>query len=104
LSLSKITFFERFEANILSGKKTITIRDEAEKDYAPNSVVQVSTYEADRWFCALKIQSVDAIAFSQLSEFHAQQENMTLPELKSVIQEIYPDVERLYVISYELIG
>ncbi|MDE8602203.1 N(4)-acetylcytidine aminohydrolase [Marinomonas sp. RSW2] len=104
MSLSKITFFERFEADILSGKKTITIRDEAEKDYAPNSVVQVSTYENDRWFCALKIQSVDAIAFSQLSEFHAQQENMTLPELKNVIQEIYPDVERLYVISYELIG
>ena len=104
MSLSKITFFERFEADILSGKKTITIRDEAEKDYAPNSVVQVSTYENDRWFCALKIQSVDAIAFSQLSEFHAQQENMTLPELKNVIQEIYPDVEHLYVISYELIG
>ena len=103
LSQSKITFFERFEADILSGKKTITIRDESEKDYAPNSIVEVSTYEDDRWFCELKIQSVEAITFNELSDFHAKQENMTLLELKNVIQEIYPNIERLYVISYELI-
>ena len=98
-----MTFFERFEADILSGKKTITIRDESEKDYSPNSIVQVSTYEHDRWFCALKIKYVEAIAFSKLSDFHAKQENMTLPELKGVIQKIYPNVESLYVISYELV-
>jgi len=103
LSQSHITFFERFEADILSSKKTITIRDESEKDYAPNSTVQVSTYERGRWFCALKIQSVNAINFSELSDFHAKQENMTLSELKNVIQEIYPNIEKLYVISYELL-
>lgn len=103
VNLSKITFFERFEADIISGKKTITIRDESGKDYSPNSIVQVFTYERDRWFCALKIKYVEKIAFIQLSEFHAKQENMTLPELKEVIQEIYPNVENLYVISYELI-
>ena len=58
MSLSTITFFERFEADILSGKKTITIRDASEKDYAVNSIVQVSTYENNRWFCALKIKNV----------------------------------------------
>ena len=103
MSLSKMTFFERFEADILSGKKTITIRDESEKDYSPNSIVQVSTYENARWFCALKIRNVEAIAFTQLSEFHAKQENMTLSSLKGVIQKIYPNVENLYVISYELL-
>jgi len=104
VSLSKITFFERFEADILSGKKTITLRDESEKNYTPNTLVQVSTYEDDRWFCALKIISVEAVAFNELSEFHAQQENMTLPELKAVIQDIYPGIEHLYMISYELQG
>lgn len=103
MSLSKITFFERFEADILSGKKTITIRNEDEKDYASNSIVQVSTFEDDRWFCALKIQSVESILFGDLSERHAEQENMTLPELKQVINEIYPNVEKLYVITYELV-
>ena len=99
-----MTFFERFEADILSAKKTLTIRDEFEKDYAPNSVVQVSTYENNRWFCALKVKSVEAITFKNLSDFHAKQENMTLPELKNVIQKIYPNIKNLYVISYELIN
>lgn len=114
MSQSNITFFERFEADILAGKKTITIRDESEKDFAPNSIVQVSTYEEGRWFCALKIHSVHSICFEELSDFHAEQENMTLAELKSVIQAIYPHIssnvsakplatKNLYVIKYELI-
>ena len=98
-----MTFFERFEADILSGMKTITIRDESEKDYSQNSIVQVSTYEHERWFCALKIKSVEAITLNQLSDFHAKQENMTLCELKDVIQKIYPNVVNLYVISYILV-
>jgi uncharacterized protein YqfB (UPF0267 family) len=104
VSLSKITFFERFEADILHGKKTITIRDESEKYYAINSIVQVSTFENNRWFCTLKIKDVDAIDFNQLSDFHAKQENMTLPELQTVIQKIYPNVKSLYVISYEVVN
>ena len=103
MSFSEMTFFERFETDILSGKKTITIRDESEKDYEINSVVQVSTYETGRWFCALKIVSVTAIQFDDLTEFHAQQENMSLPELKAVIREIYPNVDSLFVIAYCLV-
>lgn len=102
MTLDKITFFERFEADILSGKKTMTIRDQSESGYLPGSVVQVSTYEDDRWFCALKILSVAPIRFQELSEFHAVQENMTLEQLQQVIQEIYPGIEQLYVIRYEL--
>ena len=63
----------------------------------------MSTYESGRWFCALKIKSVKAITFNELSNFHAEQENMSLVELKRVIQDIYPNVESLYVISYELV-
>lgn len=102
MSLTEITFFERFEADILSGKKTITIRDELEKDFTANTRVQVSTFETRRWFCEVVIEDVQPIRFEQLSEFHAQQENMTLDELKNVITEIYPNVNDLYVISYTL--
>ena len=98
-----MTFFERFEADILSAKKTLTIRDETEKNYLPESIVQVSTYEENRWFCSLKIKSVQPILFSDLSEMHAQQENMSLLALKEVIQEIYPGIKELYVIYYELL-
>ena len=103
MSLSKMTFFERFEKDILSSKKTITIRDAEEKDYAINSIVQVSTFETKRWFCTLKIKAVLPILFKELSDFHAKQENMTLEELRDIIQEIYPCVSRLYVLSYELV-
>lgn len=103
MSLTEMTFFERFEADILSGKKTITIRDASEKDYAPGSCVQVSTFEDNRWFCQLRIDSVTALEFAQLSERHAEQENMTLPQLKAVIRDIYPNTDSLYVVAFQLV-
>ncbi|OEF22598.1 N(4)-acetylcytidine aminohydrolase [Vibrio rumoiensis] len=101
---TEMTFFARFEADILAGKKTITIRDEAESHYVPGSIVTVSTLEAGRVFCQLRILNVDAVLCSELNDFHAEQENMTLPQLQSVIQEIYPNIEQLYVIHYQLIS
>ncbi|OEF07666.1 N(4)-acetylcytidine aminohydrolase [Vibrio genomosp. F10] len=100
---TEMTFFERFEADILSGEKTITIRDKSECDYHVGSVVDVKTLEEGRWFCQLHIQSVEPILLSQLSDFHAEQENMTLDVLKSVIEDIYPGITELYVISYRLV-
>jgi len=100
---SKITFFERFEVDILSGKKTLTIRNEEEKDYQPNTQVDVYTYEQERWFCCLIILRVEPILFEDLTIEHARQENMTLSELKTIIQEIYPGINQLYVIYYELV-
>lgn len=103
MGLTEMTFFARFEDDILSRKKIITIRDESEKDFVNNTRVQVSTYETGRWFCELLIKGVQPISIGELSEFHAHQENMTLTELKAVIAEIYPNVQRLYVITYELL-
>ncbi|HCH0720750.1 TPA: ASCH domain-containing protein [Vibrio parahaemolyticus] len=103
MSLSEMTFFERFESDILSRKKTITIRDASEKDFEINSIVQVSTFENGRWFCSLKISSVTPVRFSELNDFHAEQENMTLPELKRVISEIYPNVDELFIIEYQFV-
>jgi len=100
---SKITFFERFEVDILSGKKTLTIRNEEEKDYQQGTQVDVYTYEQERWFCRLIILRVEPILFEDLTIEHARQENMTLSELKTIIQEIYPGINQLYVIYYELV-
>jgi uncharacterized protein YqfB (UPF0267 family) len=101
---STMTFFERFETDILSGKKTITIRDETEKNYVPGTIVKVSTLEDGREFCRLEILSVLPILFSELSSFHAEQENMTLAALNSVVQDIYPGIQQLYVVSYKLVN
>ena len=100
---TKITFFTRFEATILSGDKTITIRDDSERHYVPNTTVAVHTLETDRYFCDIKILSVEAVNFDELNEFHAQQEHMSLAELKQIIRDIYPDTNELYVISYQLL-
>lgn len=102
MSLTTITFFERFVEDILAGRKTITIRDDSECDYIPGSVVQVATFEDNDWFCAIKILSVQPIEFADLDESHAMQENMTLTQLKQVIGEIYPNTSRLYVINFSL--
>jgi uncharacterized protein YqfB (UPF0267 family) len=100
---TEMTFFERFEADILSGKKTITIRDQSERNYVPGTIVTVSTFEEGREFGQLQILAVEPIRFSELNEFHAEQENMTLTTLKNVIQEIYPGIDQLYVVSYSLV-
>lgn len=100
-TLKDMTFFERFEADILRDKKVITIRDASESHYQVGSVVNVSTFETGRYFCQLRILSVEPIAFSSLDEEHAKQENMTLPELKDIIRDIYPGIETLFVITYE---
>ena len=47
--------------------------------------------------------SVKAVAFDELDDEHARQENMTLPELKEVIRAIYPDLPQLYVIEFKLV-
>jgi len=101
--MRQITFYQRFEADILSGKKTITIRDASEKHYVTSTVVQVFTYEDARKFAQLEILSVEPILFNQLNNKHAQQENMSLDELKKVIQQIYPNTQQLYVISFRVI-
>lgn len=41
---TEMTFFERFESDILSGKKVITIRDESEKDYVIGTEVEYPSW------------------------------------------------------------
>ncbi|MBT0014044.1 N(4)-acetylcytidine aminohydrolase [Vibrio alginolyticus] len=100
---TKITFFEFLTPLITSGKKTITIRDESESHYVPNTKVEVFTLETDRKVCDIKIRSVEPLHFEDINEFHAEQEAIELPKLKQLIREIYPNTDTLFVIEYELI-
>lgn len=102
--LTKITFFERFERDILSGAKTITLRDEAESHVIAGQVLPVSTFEIDRWFCDIQILEVTPLALSDLNQTHAEQENMTLAQLRLVIAEIYPGVEQLFMLRFNVLN
>lgn len=96
------TFYRRFEADILAGRKTITLRHGSEADVTPGDILQVSRYEDGVFFCRLRVLAVTPVAFSALNDAHARQENMTLPELKQVIQRIYPGIEHLTCIEFTL--
>ncbi|UKH16650.1 N(4)-acetylcytidine aminohydrolase [Actinobacillus pleuropneumoniae] len=101
--MNNITFFSRFEADILAGKKTITIRDKSESYFQPQQELKVFTNETNRFFAHIRVISVTPIHFEQLNEQHAKQENMSLAELKQVIREIYPNDNNFFVIEFELI-
>ncbi|WP_440210722.1 N(4)-acetylcytidine aminohydrolase [Actinobacillus pleuropneumoniae] len=101
--MNNITFFSRFEADILAGKKNITIRDKSEAYFQPKQELKVFTNETNLFFADIRVISVTPIRFEQLNEQHAKQENMSLAELKQVIRDIYPNDNDFFVIEFELI-
>ncbi|QLB21619.1 ASCH domain-containing protein [Vespertiliibacter pulmonis] len=101
--MNKITFFSRFEPDIVAGKKTITIRDKSESHFKPAQRLAVFTNETDRLFAHIEVISVTPIQFGDLNHQHAKQENMSLEQLKRVIREIYPEENIFFVIEFKLI-
>jgi Uncharacterized protein conserved in bacteria len=96
-----ITFFQRFQEDILSGRKTITIRDESESHFKSGDVLRVGRYEDDGYFCTIEVTGTSTVTLDTLTEKHAEQENMSLAELKQVIAEIYPGQRQFYVIDFK---
>lgn len=100
----EFTFFSRFVADIQSGRKTITIRDEREANWQPGQRLALFTNPEHQPFATIEVLTVSAITFAELTAEHARQENMTLLELKQVIRDIYPTLPPLYVIEFKLIA
>ena len=96
-----ITFYQRFEADILSWRKTITIRDKSESHFKAGDILRVGRFEDNQYFCTIEVLSVSPITLDELTEQHAKQENMGLDELKEVIEEIYPKSNEFYVINFQ---
>ncbi|MBG2632941.1 ASCH domain-containing protein [Klebsiella michiganensis] len=96
-----ITFFQRFQDDILAERKTITLRDAAESHFKTGDVLRVGRYEDDGYFCTIRVVATSTVTLDTLSELHAQQENMTLAQLREVIAEIYPEEKQFYVIEFE---
>ena len=99
-----ITFYQRFEADILAGRKTITIRDKSESHFKAGDVLRVGRFEDNQYFCTIEVLSVSPITLDELTEQHAKQENMTLGELREVIQGIYLKEELFYLIKFKIIS
>ena len=97
-----ITFYQRFEADILAGRKTITIRDKSESHFKAGDILRVGRFEDNQYFCSIEVLSVLPITLDELTEQHAKQENMGLDELKKVIRGIYPNKKLFSVIKFRL--
>ncbi|ASI93469.1 N(4)-acetylcytidine aminohydrolase [Vibrio rotiferianus] len=102
--MDKITFFARMERQILSGKKTATIRDKSESHYAVGQVVEAFTHEDNRKFGKLEILGVESVAFEQLNRKHAKAENLPFVfMLKWILRKIYPTESNLYFIQFKVV-
>ena len=97
-----ITFYQRFEADILAGRKTITIRDKSGSHFKAGDILRVGRFEDNQYFCTIEVLSVSPITFDELTAQHAKQENMGLDELKEVIRGIYPSENIFYTILFEV--
>ena len=101
--MNDITFYQRFEADILAGRKTITIRDKSESHFKAGDILRVGRFGDDQYFCTIEVLSVSPITLDELTEQHAKQENMTLVELREVIKTIYPNESEFWVIEFDLV-
>ena len=99
-----ITFYQRFEADILAGRKTITIRDKSESHFKAGNILRVGRFEDNQYFCTIEVLSVSPITLDELTEQQAKQENMGLEELKKVIRGIYLKEELFYLIKFKIIS
>ena len=97
-----ITFYQRFEADILSGRKTITIRDKSESHFKAGDILRVGRFEDNQYFRTIEVLSVSPITLDELTEQHAKQENMGLEELKEVIRSIYLNEDKFILINFRL--
>ena len=102
--MNDITFYQRFEADILAGRKTITIRDKSESHFKAGDILRVGRFEDNQYFCTVEVLSVSPITLDELTEQHAKQENMSLAELLEVIKAIYPNESEFWVIEIRLVN
>ena len=100
--MNDITFYQRFEADILAGRKTITIRDKSESHFKAGDILRVGRFEDNQYFCTIEVLSVWPITLDELTEQHAKQENMGLEELKEVIRGIYQKEKNFLVLNFRL--
>ena len=101
--MNDITFYQRFEADILAGRKTITIRDKSESYFKAGDILRVGRFEDNQYFCTIEVLSVSPITLDELTEQHAAQENMSLVELREVIKTIYPNENEFFMINFHLL-
>ena len=113
--MNDITFYQRFEADILAERKTITIRDKSESHFKAGDILRVGRFEDDQYFCTIEVLSVSQITLDELTDwilnggieeewdsYLANLKNMGLDELREVIRGIYPNENLFFIIDFRI--
>lgn len=98
--MQTLSFYSRFREDIQAHKKTITIRDIADSNVTAKQLVNAITNPDGKLIGRLRIERIYPIAFEQLNDLHAKQENMSLLTLRSTIEKIYPNQQQFFVIEF----
>ena len=102
--LDKITFFSRLETQIITGKKTATIRDHSESNFSVGQVLNAYTYEDNQKICQIEILSVEPVEFNELNRTHAKAENLPFVFiLKWLLRKIYSKESSLFFIRFKVV-
>lgn len=101
---SCMTFFQRLERQILTGKKTATIRDKSDSHFSVGQILDACTHEDSRRICQIEILSIEPVKFSELNRTHAKAENLPFVfVLKWIIRKIYPTEKNLFFIQFRVV-
>ncbi|MCG7584596.1 N(4)-acetylcytidine aminohydrolase [Photobacterium sp. OFAV2-7] len=100
-----MTFFQRLESQILTGKKTATIRDKSDSHFSVGQVLDACTHEDGRKMCQIKILSIESVKLSELNRTHAKAENLPFVfVLKWILRKIYPAEQDLFLIHFRVVS
>ncbi|SPW58678.1 putative cytoplasmic protein [Escherichia coli] len=94
-------FFNVSRMTFWLGVKPSPSATESESHFKTGDVLRVGRFEDDGYFCTIEVTATSTVTLDTLTEKHAEQENMTLTELKKVIADIYPDQTQFYVIEFK---
>lgn len=96
-----ITFFNVSRMTFWLGVKPSPSATSLNRTSKTGDVLRVGRFEDDGYFCTIEVTATSTVTLDTLTEKHAEQENMTLTELKKVIADIYPDQTQFYVIEFK---
>lgn len=102
--MNDITFYQRFEADILAGRKMITIRDKSENHFKVGDILRARRFEDNEYFCTIEVLSITPITLDEFTEQHLEMANMDdLDKPKEILWGTYPNKKQYYIILFKLI-
>lgn len=100
--MRQLSFFKRLEKQLLSGKKTATIRSVQEGDYQVGQSVDACRHEDGGFICRLTIRAIEPVSLDSLTRVHAQAENLPFVFLlKRILRRLYNEDEALVCLWFE---